>query len=220
MPLKYSEIVKKLSSTVPFVGPEALERKLARNFNARIGANESVFGPSPLAVKAMKNSIFSTWMYGDPENYDLKTALAKKHCLKPENIFIRLKENKDGEVLFDDPVEYLVADFGTSKIKTDAPRNNNTTTVTWRSEPWGPERTEKEKKHQETWDGFSWAAVCISIVGNTYFETDEELRNTLKSIKKDIPNDVFKLLEACLSKQPGKRPKNISEVRKIFKKCV
>ena len=40
-----------LPSTVPFVGPEAQERQLERAFLARIGANESVFGPSPLVVE-------------------------------------------------------------------------------------------------------------------------------------------------------------------------
>ena len=39
-----------LPSTVPFVG-EAQERQLERAFLARIGANESVFGPSPLVVE-------------------------------------------------------------------------------------------------------------------------------------------------------------------------
>ncbi len=88
MTIKYTQIMQSLPSSVPFVGPETLERKLDRLFDARIGANESVFGPSPKAVNAMKNSLLSTWMYGDPENFDLKIALSNKHELKPENIFI------------------------------------------------------------------------------------------------------------------------------------
>ncbi|MGV1015378.1 MAG: pyridoxal phosphate-dependent aminotransferase, partial [Methyloceanibacter sp.] len=42
-----------LPATVPFVGPETQERAMGRRFVARIGANESVFGPSPRAVAAM-----------------------------------------------------------------------------------------------------------------------------------------------------------------------
>ena len=88
MSLKYTNIVKKLPSSVPFVGPEAQERSLEKEFSARIGANESVFGPSTKAALAMQNEVSSTWKYADPENYDLKLALAKKHRTKFENIIV------------------------------------------------------------------------------------------------------------------------------------
>ena len=45
-------IVEALPSTVPFVGPEALERQRGVAFKARLGANESGFGPAP-SVKAV-----------------------------------------------------------------------------------------------------------------------------------------------------------------------
>ena len=54
MSIQYTQIVKTLPSSVPFVGPEAQERRLGKNFEARIGANESVFGPSPKAVLAIQ----------------------------------------------------------------------------------------------------------------------------------------------------------------------
>ena len=38
-----------LPHLVPFVGPEAMERARGRPFRARLGANESSFGPSPKA---------------------------------------------------------------------------------------------------------------------------------------------------------------------------
>ena len=47
MPLPFTPLVETLPSSVPFVGPEALERRTGTRFRARIGANESVFGPSP-----------------------------------------------------------------------------------------------------------------------------------------------------------------------------
>ena len=49
-----STITRDLPSTVPFVGPEAQERARGAPFHARIGANESVFGPSPKAIAAMQ----------------------------------------------------------------------------------------------------------------------------------------------------------------------
>ena len=77
-----------LPSTVPFVGPEAQERRLGRPFRARLGANESVFGPSPAAIAAMRDAAADTWMYGDPEGHDLKAALAAHHGVRPQNIVL------------------------------------------------------------------------------------------------------------------------------------
>jgi len=84
----YATIVQGLPATVPFVGPEAQERKRGRLFRARIGANESVFGPSPQAIEAMRTEAADAWKYCDPENHDLKQALAAKHSVKPENIVV------------------------------------------------------------------------------------------------------------------------------------
>jgi len=84
----FTSIVKDLPSTVPFVGPEAQERARGAPFKARIGANESVFGPSPKALEAMRAAAGEAWMYCDPENHDLKRALARHHGVAPENIVV------------------------------------------------------------------------------------------------------------------------------------
>jgi histidinol-phosphate aminotransferase len=77
-----------LPSTVPFTGPEALERRTGIPFCARLGANESLFGPSPKAVAAMQEVAAGAWMYGDPENHDLKQALAVHHGVTPAHIAV------------------------------------------------------------------------------------------------------------------------------------
>ena len=77
-----------LPSTVPFTGPETLERRQGRAFRARLGANESLFGPSPRALAAMQAAAAEVWKYADPENHDLKQALARHHGCKPENIVV------------------------------------------------------------------------------------------------------------------------------------
>lgn len=77
-----------LPSTVPFTGPEALERRTGIPFRARLGANESLFGPSPRAIAAMKAAAEEVWMYGDPENHDLKQALAAHHGVSPAHIAV------------------------------------------------------------------------------------------------------------------------------------
>jgi len=77
-----------LPSTVPFTGPESLERRTGIPFRARLGANESLFGPSPRAIAAMREAAAGVWMYGDPENHDLKQALAAHHGVTPAHIAV------------------------------------------------------------------------------------------------------------------------------------
>ncbi len=84
----YTPLVESLPSTVPFVGPETQERARGAVFAARLGANESVFGPSPKAIAAMTAAAAEIWKYGDPENHDLRHALAVKHGVGPDNIVV------------------------------------------------------------------------------------------------------------------------------------
>ena len=81
-------LAQKLPSTVPFVGPETQERARGSVFSARLGANESSFGPSPLVIAAMQAAASDTWMYGDPENYDLRSALSRVYGTPMENIVV------------------------------------------------------------------------------------------------------------------------------------
>jgi len=84
----FTPLIQTLPATVPFVGPEAQERARGRAFKARLGANENVFGPSPKAIAAMEQAASEVWMYGDPENFDLRAALAAHHGIAPENICV------------------------------------------------------------------------------------------------------------------------------------
>lgn len=59
-----------------------------RPFLARLGANESLFGPSPRAVEAMRAAAAEAWMYGDPEVHDLRAALAAHHDVTPAHIVV------------------------------------------------------------------------------------------------------------------------------------
>jgi histidinol-phosphate aminotransferase len=83
-----TDLAARLPATVPFTGPEALERRLGRPFAARLGANESVFGPSPRAVEAMAAAAAGAWMYGDPEVHDLRAAIAEHHGVNPANVVV------------------------------------------------------------------------------------------------------------------------------------
>lgn len=85
---RFTSIVHDLPSIVPFVGPEAIERQNGQPFKARLGANESVFGPSPKVAAAIAEAAASVWKYGDPENHDLKAAIARFHGVAPANIAV------------------------------------------------------------------------------------------------------------------------------------
>ncbi len=86
--MRLTPLAASLPATVPFVGPETQERALGRPFTARIGANESVFGPSPKAIAAMSEAAAEAWKYADPELHDLKAALAAHHGVRPQNVVV------------------------------------------------------------------------------------------------------------------------------------
>lgn len=85
---RYTPLVHSLAASVPFVGPETQERARKSPFVARLGANENGFGPSPKAIAAMQTAAADCWKYGDPENHDLRTALAVHHGVQPDNIVV------------------------------------------------------------------------------------------------------------------------------------
>lgn len=90
----FTPLVRSLPATVPFVGPESQERASGRRFRARIGANENGFGPAPSVQQALRDGAAEVWKYCDPENHDLREALARHTGLKPANI--QIGEGIDG----------------------------------------------------------------------------------------------------------------------------
>ncbi len=80
--------IQALPAIVPFVAPDALERRRGRPFRARLGANESGFGPSPKVLAALQRAAAEVWKYGDPENHDLKAAIGRHHGVSPSNIVV------------------------------------------------------------------------------------------------------------------------------------
>ncbi|WP_299553260.1 pyridoxal phosphate-dependent aminotransferase [uncultured Tateyamaria sp.] len=111
--LRLTPLAASLPSTVPFVGPEAQERARSAAFEARLGANESVFGPSPKVAEAM--AAVDLWKYGDPENHDLRQALAVRHGIDAQHIMVG--EGIDGLLgylvrLFVGPGDHVVTSLG------------------------------------------------------------------------------------------------------------
>ena len=83
-----TRIVRGLPVTVPFVGPEALERRRGEVFRVRVGANESAFGISPRAREAMFRAVERVSWYNDPENYEIRAAIAGFHGVPFENVSV------------------------------------------------------------------------------------------------------------------------------------
>ncbi|APG90439.1 pyridoxal phosphate-dependent aminotransferase [Sinorhizobium americanum] len=85
---RFTPLIRSLPATVPFVGPEAIERQRGRRIAARIGANESGFGPADSVFLAIQRAAGETWKYADPENYELRRALAGHLGTSPAHIAV------------------------------------------------------------------------------------------------------------------------------------
>jgi len=85
---RYPPLIESLPADVPFVGPEELERRLGAPFAARLGANESLFGPSPRALDAIRAEAADVWKYGDPDCHDLRAALADHMGVAVGNVLV------------------------------------------------------------------------------------------------------------------------------------
>ena len=74
----WSQIARELSPYVPGEQPRILNL-------VKLNTNESPFGPSPLALEAMRNAATDTLrLYPDPEATELREVLAVHHGIKPD----------------------------------------------------------------------------------------------------------------------------------------
>lgn len=85
---RLTPLAAQLPSTIPFVAPERMEADRGATFDARLGANELPFGPSPRAMAAMQEALQGIWKYGVPENEPLRSALAAHYTIAPEALTI------------------------------------------------------------------------------------------------------------------------------------
>lgn len=85
---RLTSLANSLPSTVPFVAPEMTERISGIPFIARLGANESSFGPSPKVKQVIVDSTADVFKYGDPDAFDLKKELEKHLKVPSENIIV------------------------------------------------------------------------------------------------------------------------------------
>ena len=78
----WSRLARELSPYVPGEQPRIANL-------VKLNTNESPFGPSPLALEAMRAAAADTLrLYPDPEATELREALAAHHGVKPEQVFV------------------------------------------------------------------------------------------------------------------------------------
>jgi len=78
----WSQIARELSPYVPGEQPRLADL-------VKLNTNESPFGPSPLALQAIRAAAADTLrVYPDPEATELREALAAHHGVKPDQVFV------------------------------------------------------------------------------------------------------------------------------------
>jgi histidinol-phosphate aminotransferase len=77
----WSQIARDLSPYVPGEQPRIADL-------IKLNTNESPFGPSPLALEAMRAAVDTLRLYPDPEATELRETLAAHHGVKPEQVFV------------------------------------------------------------------------------------------------------------------------------------
>ena len=115
MQYRFAPLLEELPSSVPFVGPEHLERESDAIFLARLGANENLFGPSPKVIEELHRSASDTWKYGDPEFSELRVLLAAHLGITEEELIVG--EGIDGLLsyicrMFIEPNDHVVTSEG------------------------------------------------------------------------------------------------------------
>lgn len=68
--------------------PDELCERLGRKSIHKLSFNESPYGPSPKAVKAIQDAACRVNVYSDMEGKELRRKIAEKHGQKMENVFI------------------------------------------------------------------------------------------------------------------------------------
>jgi histidinol-phosphate aminotransferase len=84
--LKVPEYIKSIKPYVPGKPVEELERELGITGSIKLASNESPLGPSPLALKALREGIDGLNRYPDGSCYYLSNLLSEKLGVKPDAI--------------------------------------------------------------------------------------------------------------------------------------
>lgn len=89
MSMKYwRKEVKSLTPYVPGKPIEDVKQELGLDEVIRLASNENPFGPSPNAIKAMKEAVEDSWLYPEPTCRSLREKLAVRYDLSADNFVV------------------------------------------------------------------------------------------------------------------------------------
>jgi histidinol-phosphate aminotransferase len=97
--IKPNEYVRELIPYIPGKPVEELERELGIRDAIKMASNENPLGPSPLALRALKEALSKVNRYPDGDVFYLKRKLAQRLGVKPENLILGNGSNEVIEVV-------------------------------------------------------------------------------------------------------------------------
>jgi histidinol-phosphate aminotransferase len=88
MAFAFNPVVAALDTHSPFLGGKALERRRGRPYRARLGANESLFGVPPAALRILVSRGAELCYCCDPTHAELRNALAEDWSCACEQLVV------------------------------------------------------------------------------------------------------------------------------------
>ncbi|UCF86524.1 MAG: aminotransferase class I/II-fold pyridoxal phosphate-dependent enzyme [Nitrospiraceae bacterium] len=84
--IRAPEYIRSIQPYVPGKPVEELERELGISESVKLASNESPLGPSPHALRAIRQGIHDIHRYPDGNCHYLRTALSEKLRLAPDEL--------------------------------------------------------------------------------------------------------------------------------------
>lgn len=132
----------------------------------------------------------------------LVAGLAYAHLKQVEH-----RDIKPQNILISDSGAPLLADFGIAKIRGED-QNSELTVAGFRSGPYAPPEFDAPIPYVR--DVYSVGVLLLQCLSTEKIRDFPDVAQTLESVT--VPPDVRRLLAACVSTDPGERPKNASDL--------
>lgn len=140
--------------------------------------------------------------------WPLVDGLAYAHLKQLEH-----RDIKPGNILIDASGTPLLADFGIAKIRGDE-QHSELTVQHFRSGPYAPPELDAPVPYVR--DIYSVGVVLLQCLSESKIRDFPDVGRALESA--DVPEEVRRLLERCVSPEPTERPANGSELASELKK--
>ena len=149
--------------------------------------------------------------------------------LKPSNILLeRLADSTSIKLSSYKP---LLADFGLAKLADHSLTDTRSSLILGTPSYMAPEQLESAAPLTAATDVYALGSILFELIsgkmpveGSTYVEVVDRLRDSppirLRSIAKDIPRDLDRVVTRCLEKNPRARYQTAGELARDLRACV